>query len=312
MWKRFTLWLIENGHPLDEKMVRKIRIPSMDRKTKTSNDLLTKDEVLQVIAACENSRDRAFIAMLYDGSNRPIELRKLRWGDLQYDQYGVRFRTSAKTGFERWIRLTFSVSYLASWKNDYPGKTSPDAFVFVTLHLMSGVHRPMSKSNIEYLIRKLKEKTGNNKIHAYVFRHTKISHDIEDGHDQSYLMLKNWGHFKTNMLDVYGHPRMEILEQQALQRAGMIEVQEQPKEKPITAHQCSRCAEVNAPTNQCCAVCGEPLTDDARAAREAFMDESRQDLESDPRFLELQSRLEDLERKQQQERDDLLRRLGLS
>lgn len=61
----------------------------MDWSTKKPTDMLTKKQVLLAIEACTNSRDRAMISMLYDGSLRPVDLRKLTWEDVIFDEYGA-------------------------------------------------------------------------------------------------------------------------------------------------------------------------------------------------------------------------------
>lgn len=301
-FKALLLWMIEEGHPdLNLMKIQKVKVPSMNWRTKTAADLPTKDQILTLIAACENSRDRALLSILYDGSNRPIELRKLTWGDITLDQYGARFRTSCKTGFERRIRLTFSLPYLAAWKNDYPEEITPDAPVFVTLRKYRGPdgrrrHLPITNSAVDYLVGRLKKKTGID-FHAYLMRHARISHDLEDGYDQSYIMLKNWGHLKASMLAIYGNPRAEILEQEALAKAGLITPEDrQPREEPIQSHQCPVCFETNAPTHACCSSCGAPLTERARAAQEQKTASILDAMNKDPRLALIDRKLEEFRR----------------
>ena len=42
-----------------------------------------------MIDACQTSRDRALIAMLYDGGFRLKELATLSWGDVKFDEIGA-------------------------------------------------------------------------------------------------------------------------------------------------------------------------------------------------------------------------------
>ena len=137
----------------------------MDWSAKKPADMLTKKEVLLAIDACTNSRDRAMISMLYDGSLRPVDLRKLTWQDVTFDEYGALIRTSAKTGKERAIRLTFSTPYFAQWRTDYPGEPAGAAPVFVNdraYESAGGKHIPLEMDAIVRLIRSLGQKTGIN------------------------------------------------------------------------------------------------------------------------------------------------------
>jgi len=78
--KRFYKWLYEsNTYP---EIVSWIKA-DMGKTTKKASDMLTEDEVKQLIATCLNSRDRALISLLYDSGMRVGELLGLRIKDLQ-------------------------------------------------------------------------------------------------------------------------------------------------------------------------------------------------------------------------------------
>lgn len=58
--KQFVLWMIENDYlNLPKKKIRAIKNPPKDRMTKTAADILTPQEIHAIVAACQNSRDRA-------------------------------------------------------------------------------------------------------------------------------------------------------------------------------------------------------------------------------------------------------------
>lgn len=52
----------------------RIRAPPIETMTYSAEQLLTEDEIRRLIEACQSSRDRAFIATLYEGGFRPREL----------------------------------------------------------------------------------------------------------------------------------------------------------------------------------------------------------------------------------------------
>jgi integrase/recombinase XerD len=268
-FKRFLLWRIDNGVlNLNEKKIRAIKSPGMDWSAKKPGDLLTKEEVLRAIDACTNSRDRAMISMLYDGSLRPVDLRKLTWEDVLFDEYGALIRTSAKTGKERVIRLTFSSPYFAQWKTDYPGKPEGSAPVFISHRIYQsagGEHIPLEMDAIVRLIRSLPQKTGIERLSPAIFRPSRITHDVTDGYDSSYLMLKNWGTLKTSMLQVYAKPGEDYITNYALEKAG-IKRSQKVKERerifdPIT---CPQCSTINPPGKRFCGQCGLSLTEEAK------------------------------------------------
>lgn len=64
--KRFFLWLHEGGYTapwLQIEKVRRIKPHSYQPTTKTSEDLLTEDEILLLIEHANSARNRVIIAM---------------------------------------------------------------------------------------------------------------------------------------------------------------------------------------------------------------------------------------------------------
>ena len=302
-FKRFLLWRIENGvSTLNEKKIRAVRSPGMDWSAKKTADMLTKEEVLRAIDACTNSRDRAIISMLYDGSLRPVDLRKLTWEDVTFDEHGALIRTSAKTGKKRVIRLTLSTPYFAQWRTDYPGKPEGSASVFVSHRIyqsVGGEHVPLEMDAIVRLIRSLRQKTGIERLSPSIFRPSRITHDVTDGYDTSYLMLKNWGTLKTSMLQVYAKPGEDFITNYAMEKAG-IKISQKVKERshtldPIT---CPQCSTINPPGKRFCGQCGSTLTEEAKTNVETVSQELRMMFVKNPKaqtiFTELLAELQKL------------------
>ncbi|KUG05668.1 integrase [hydrocarbon metagenome] len=282
--KRFSLWMIEEkAADIDQKKIRKIKYPKMDYKAKKRDDLLTKDEFERVIAACHNSRDRALLALLYDASCRPVEVVNLKWRDLVADEHGLSLTTSEKTGIERHIRLTYSVPYLTAWEMDR-GKHGPDDAVFVTRD-RRGV-RPITHATLNFLCRALRDSTGIEKLKPSIFRPSKITHDVEDGLDRSYIMVKNWGSLSTKMIDVYAKPGDEYVDRVALEHAGIKhEVKRGPKGKRLAPLQCPECGTLNRSGALYCDTCRAGLTEDSTARLGSIADVLKRMAKEDPEGL---------------------------
>jgi integrase len=80
--------------------IEAIDVPLGDTMTTTADDLLSQDEVLAMIMACKTTKDRAFIATLFDGAFRIQELCTLTWGQLQINEYNVNVNVNGKTEFD--------------------------------------------------------------------------------------------------------------------------------------------------------------------------------------------------------------------
>lgn len=246
---------------LDMKKISSIKLPKTQWKTKKPEDMLTKEEVQTVISSCENSRDRCLISMVYDGSNRVIELLRLDWKDLIHDSMGYYFETDAKTGHKRKIRFTSSIPHIEQWQKDYSahgmGKAEGDNPVFITLH---DPRNRMSKSAYEKRIYDLKKRTGITKLKPGIMRSTRITHDVAAGQDVQYIMLKNWGNLKTSMLDRYTNLSGEYIDAKAMEYAGLKKAEKVKTVDPMQPVQCPQCFTINEAGFKHCRECGKSLT----------------------------------------------------
>jgi integrase/recombinase XerD len=281
--RNFFLWYQTHS---DNKFldIEGIKLPRGQWKTKNPSDMLTPQDIEAILHACKNPRDRCFIAMLWDGSNRPIELLNLSWKDLKADNYGYHFTTSAKTGKERHIRLTISIPYIEEWKRNYPGEPAGDAPVFVTVHKVGGGYERWNRGAAQAMIKELRKdislKRMKNKMKLSIFRPSRITHDVKSGYDMPYIMKKNWGTLKTAMIDLYTNVDADYVDQIALRHAGMVRV-DKLKEEPykLKVPECPVCHTLNPIGSLFCARCSEPITDETRTTRDQIRQVVRQNPE---------------------------------
>lgn len=269
--KSLAGFLSLRGQNIDPKEIEEILLPGRVWKSKTPDDMLSKEEVLRVIDACRSARDKALISMCYDGGCRPKELCDLNWSDVTFDKNGAFFKTTVKTGKERRIRLTMSLPYLAAWKSAYPGKPTGNNPVFVTLNLMGGKHIRLNKDLFDRVVRLARDRSGVKKLKPGILRPTRITHDIEDGVPMQYVALRSWGSLKSQMIDKYANPSEKYIDQVALETAGIKPEEPRPREKTLDPIQCKNCAAISRPGADYCDGCGQPLTDETRATQTSLI-----------------------------------------
>jgi integrase len=277
--KGVALYLAEHGHDIAPDKVNKVKLPKKEWKTKTADEMLTREDIFTAIEASLNPRDSCLVAMLFDSSCRSIELLNLKWSDIVFDDRGVKFSTNRKTGYKRTIRLTFSIPYLVKWRDQYPGSPEGDNLVFITIYRMDGrkIHRPMTKDALDRVMIRLRERTGITKLKPGIFRPSRISADVQDGYELPYIMLKNWGNLKTGMIDLYANISGEYMDRQALEMAGMekaLKVEKRRDLGKLKPLECPHCGFVNVPTAGYCIECGRSMTaeaEDEEAAVRRFM-----------------------------------------
>lgn len=260
--RTFVLWLIDEKilTGVDRAKVEKIEAPPADRMTKKAADMLTGDEVTTLIQSTKNSRDRAMLAMLFEGAFRPIELLSLTWGDVLTDQYGCVVNTNKKTGKPRRIRLILSAQYLNAWRNDYPASIKGDSPIFVNRDTTSATNlHAVTRAALKKVFNKAKVAIPGKRIHPYLFRHSRITEMISQGVPESVVKLQGWGSLSTPMIATYTHLTGEQEDTFLLAAAGKEKAPEKKKDGTLNPRKCPGCGKDNLPGMEFCGTCGAIL-----------------------------------------------------
>jgi integrase/recombinase XerD len=187
------------------------------KEPKSFPGCLTKEQIKQLLKACNRKRDKLIILMLYETGMRKGELLGLRHediGDCGENEIKVVKRENINgarvKGGERTIPVSKELiqvynNYLI---DEYPEIDSD----YVFINIWSGqIGRPLNYKAINQLFRQLEKKTG---IHAYphLFRHTHATELIKAEID-IYHVSKRLGHSSiSTTLDTYGHLTKEDLQ----------------------------------------------------------------------------------------------------
>ncbi|MCP8304222.1 MAG: tyrosine-type recombinase/integrase, partial [archaeon] len=174
--KVFFKWLrfgsIENDEYPEEVKWIKSRMKNSSRKL--PEEILTEDEVQRMAEACTNSRDKAFILVLYDCGGRIGEILSLKIKDVTFDRYGAVLILDGKTGMRR-VRIIASAPALSHWLSDHPLKNTSDAPLW-TMFTEREKIKPVSYAAMRKVIL---EATRNaeppikKRVHPHLFRHSR-------------------------------------------------------------------------------------------------------------------------------------------
>lgn len=257
----FCQWLnkIKINRNFDLAEIHEVKLPASQMITKTTGDMLTENEVKRMIDAARNSRDRALISVLYESGMRPIEVCRLTWKDVSFDEYGCILHTRGKTGKERRIRLLMARQHLAAWQADYGKIPAAEDHVFTTVY---APRTPIQYTTLKSIFLKLLHDAGiTRKVNPYIARHSRVTHLLAQGMPESVIKLQHWGSLKSNMLASYGHLSGQQQDNLMLEASG-VKTKEKKKDT-LLPRQCPRCDTVNGPTTNFCPVCGLHLTEEA-------------------------------------------------
>jgi site-specific recombinase XerD len=262
--KQFYTWMSKYRHskiPLER--IRDIKAPGRDNMTTVANDLLSSDEVQQMVRACKRDVDRALIMTTYEGGFRIGEMGQLRWGDLSFDSYGVVANVNFKTQKPRYVRLVMAQEFLARWRAGYPGTPEGNALVFVNRN-----GEPLTHGQVRLQFRRIADRAGITKrVNPHIFRHSRITHLIQQGAAESVVKAVMWGSQDSRMLKTYLHLTGQDVDKEMLRLYG-IETPNKKRERGLKPIQCPHCKFTNSPLTNFCNSCGRSLTEEGHDEEE--------------------------------------------
>jgi integrase/recombinase XerD len=247
---------------IDTRRIRRVRSAYKPTRRMPSA-MLSTHEVGKIIDAARNPRDRALVSVLYEGGFRPVELARLVWSAVNFDDYGATVVTAEKTGKPRQVRLISSAIALKTWQTHH-GHVSPDRPVFTSLKTPPD---PITSPAIRNLVYRLADRAAiDRKVFPYLFRHSRITHMLSDEIPESVIKLQHWGSLSTNMLATYAHLSTTQTDRVLLRHAG-LEENAPAGDTSMRPVKCLHCGTLNEPTHEYCRKCGEPLTEEAKTRR---------------------------------------------
>ncbi len=256
--KQFFTWLSDtNVCDIPLKKIQSVKAPSPFNGIKSANSLLSSEEILQIINAGLTSRDRAFFLMLYEGGFRVGEVATMKWGDISIDAAGIIVNVVYKTNKPRYLRLVMCKEAVIKWKSDYPEKITDDAYIF--LSTKGGI---LKYHAVVRLLKRAAVRAGITKpVNLHLFRHSRITHLIQEGVSESVIKMMMWGSISARGFQTYAHLTGGDVDREILKLYGIDETFIEKPVSPLEPQICPSCKNICGPTSRYCSVCGHLLNE---------------------------------------------------
>jgi site-specific recombinase XerD/phage FluMu protein Com len=286
--KHFYKWLMGNNEEYPE-IVKWIKTTTRTNSLPRDN-LLTEEEIKELLQVCLHPRDRAMVLMLAESGLRVGELLSLKVGHVRFDQYGAIVTVRGKTG-DRAVRLIASAPSLSSWMESHPDRENPHAPLFVQIG-PKNKNQPLTYFSAYATLKRLAKRAGIKKeIHPHVFRHTaatRLARLLTEAEMKQYL---GWVQ-SSKMAGIYVHLASRDVDKTLLRIHGLLS-EDEDQERKMVAIKCPRCKQRNSFGAKFCSYCGLPL--DIRSAMEVDEKRKRSEkilniLSKDPEFVEFMRR----------------------
>lgn len=281
--KTFYKWL--RGGEVYPPEVKWIKTTMSRTDALLPGELLTEDDVLKLVEAAGNPRDKAFIFTLYESGGRIGEVGRMRIRDASFEKGYTRLYLKGKTGPRRVIVIA-STQYLMTWIQNHPLKDDRNAPLWVNLGRNPKRYKSLRYCALADILKIASEKAGLKKrIHPHLLRHSRATFLASRLTEAQMNQVFGWAQGSL-MPRIYVHLSGRDVDDALLGVYGLKKVEGRtPKLMPKV---CPRCHESNDVGAKLCRLCGLVL--DIRVAET----QERKTEESEERIKQLERKLEEL------------------
>lgn len=254
MKKEVSIKSKEIQDAIDEITTKEIK--RAKSREKLPEHLLTTEEVMKIADNTLNSRDRAFVLVLYESACRIGEIIPVKIKDIQFDKYGCKINITGKGGF-RPVRLCASAPAISNWLTNHPDRDNQDAFLFC------GIGRTNYKEMLSYasarkMIFEAAKRAGIKKrVNLHKFRASRATQLVLEG--MSEPVLCDFGGWVIGSSEIRTYVKLsgKNVENEILRINGLLKKEEDVNGFKII--KCPRCGTQNAPGSKFCSQCSLAL-----------------------------------------------------
>jgi Site-specific recombinase XerD len=260
-------------------------------KGKVPSDMLTKDEILKMIDATNEPRDKAMIAVLAESGCRIGELLSCRVKDIERTRDGVSITfPGGKTG-SRTVFISYMAGHLFRWLEVHPDKHNPEAPLWSTKNKKKiakesneEAYQAINYHTCYGMLQRVVQRAGiTKKVHPHLFRHTRattLAKSLNEPILRQYLGWKPG----SMMPAIYLHISNTDAELAIKELYGLID---KKSEKGFQVGKCPRCQAVVPVEAQYCGTCGMPLAKDTQVSLDATAEKLLDYFKQHPEMLAL-------------------------
>jgi integrase len=216
--KALATYIHRFHHPIDnlDLLIEDVKTGGVAKNRK---EALTLEEWDTLINLPMSAKERAMLAMMYDGYHRPTEILILKWSDLQVNargeiEYIIKFKTETPRTI---VQKPGTTEILEAWRRECGAQLTDDEYIF---------RSPAGEgyqciSVLARLFADLKERTGIPNLKPSAIRTTAITHDVNAGLPISYICLRGWGESFNDIINVYTRPDSAKIQKDRHDKVGL-------------------------------------------------------------------------------------------
>lgn len=235
-------------------------------------NVLTREEVLEMIKNAGNPRDKAIVAVLFEAGLRAKELLEMRFDELNHEETHCTFKVVGKGNRPRTVLLEWSYPYLKVWlefleKKRHLVKPEFREFIWISFpycgvkKIKKTVNgRLMDRDSLRTVVKNIAEKAGIKKrVWNHGFRHSSATDFVKQGYNEAELRLKYGWSKKSSIPHEYTHYDFDELMRKILIKDGKLKPTKEEKTNVLKTKKCLYCGTDCGSGSMYCPKCGNPL-----------------------------------------------------
>ncbi len=219
--KKFYKWLRQKDSPEE---VAWISLNFKKNNDKLPSELLTEQNIMEMVKVSKSSRDRALIISLYESGCRVGEFLKMKMKDLIFEKPGCIFMVNGKTGGRR-IRVISSEPYIIDWINKHPDNNNPNAFLWLENKSLDMLQYAAFCKVLRVHAKRAEIKK---KVNPHNFRHARATYLANKFTEQQLKVFFGWTR-SSDMASVYVHLSGKDVDSALLEAYGIEEASRESK-----------------------------------------------------------------------------------
>lgn len=270
----------------EPEIIYGLKVKAKNNSHKLPEQLLTEEEALQLIKSARCTRDKAFIAMLFESGARISEIGTLQNKNIIFTEYGTAIKVNGKTG-ERRLLLVSSTPYIKNWINEHPDPKNPNAPFWIGEQSQKEIKYSMFR---KILIQTAKKSGIRKPIHPHHFRHSRATIMAQSLTEQQLKQFFGWTQ-SSDMAAQYVHLSGKNMDDAVLNMYGIKPISQQ--QTKLLPRKCI-CGQENEPTILFCKKCHAPLTAEAMIMKkeEFKIEQENKEKENQLRLKEMECKIE--------------------
>ncbi|TET82083.1 hypothetical protein E3J38_02785 [candidate division TA06 bacterium] len=250
--KRFYRWLEGDDEEYPHK-VRWIKSNGDTTRIKEPEQILTPQEVLEMIRHARSPRDKAIVSFLYESGARVSEMLSMKIRHLEFTATMVKATLPISKTKPRVIPLISCRKHLVTWINYHPLKDDPEAVLWS--NLKHDGRKPIISQTVGVILKAIAANAGITKrVYAHLFRACSITHKQCSGWPEQAIKAFHGLSKDSKVMKHYSHLSYSNLEQIQQKMNGLPVKDSTQISRGI---KCSNCGRMNPLFVEMCQ-CGTP------------------------------------------------------